>query len=381
MLIDVTRAINRSISGKLPTGIDRVCLAYLDNYTGQCQGVVWTCGRYRLLSTKNTQWLCKQLHRDAGRWALFIGLGIRLIKDYSDSPIAGDVVLHLGHSGLENEQLGAWVHKHGLKLFTMIHDLIPLTHPQFTRKGAALLHEKRVRNMLLWSTGILANSQFTLDSLRDYARDQGLKLPSGVSAHLSPADLRSPAAKGANFPTNYFVMLGTIEARKNHALILKVWRKLIDRIGTNTPKLVIIGQRGWACDDVFHQLDCDLILKPHVIELNRCSDNELSPWLTNARALLFPSFIEGYGIPLVEAITLGTPVIASDLPVFHEIAGDIPKYLNPYDVAGWVDAILDFLDPDSELWQTKKIALKQYKAPTWPEHFRQMNSLIAQTIN
>lgn len=381
MLIDVTRAINRSISGKLPTGIDRVCLAYLDNYAGECQGVVWAYGRYRLLSTKSTQWLCKQLHRHAGGLALLIGLGIRLIKDYSISPIMGDVLLHLGHSGLENDQLGAWVRKHRLKLFTMIHDLIPLTHPQFTRTGAAPLHEKRVRNMLLWSTGILANSQFTLDSLREYARDQGLKVSSGVTAHLSPADLTSQAPKGATIPANYFVMLGTIEARKNHALILKVWRKLIDLCGTNTPKLVIIGQRGWACDDVFDLLDHDPIFKPHVIELNRCSDVELSPWLTHARALLFPSFIEGYGIPLVESITLGTPVIASDLPVFHEIAGDIPVYLNPYDVAGWVGAILDFSNPDSEHWQTKKIALKQYKAPTWTEHFRKMDSLIAQTAN
>lgn len=381
MLIDVTRAINRSISGKLPTGIDRVCLAYLDNYAGECQGVVWAYGRYRLLSAKSTQWLCKQLHGNTGRLALLIGLGIRLIKEYSISPVMGDVFLHLGHSGLENDHLGPWIHKHDLKLFTMIHDLIPLTHPQFTRTGAASLHEKRVRNMLLWSTGILANSQFTLDSLRNHAKTQGLNMPLGVTAHLSPADLTSPAPKGATIPANYFVMLGTIEARKNHALILEVWRKLIDRCGTNTPKLVIIGQRGWACDDIFDLLDHDPIFKPHVIELNRCSDVELSPWLTHARALLFPSFIEGYGIPLVESITLGTPVIASDLPVFHEIAGDIPKYLNPYDVAGWVDAILDFSDPDSELWQTKKIALKQYKAPTWPEHFRQMNSLIAQTAN
>lgn len=380
MLIDVTRSINRARGGKLPTGIDRVCLAYLNNYLGKFQGVVWGLGSYRVLSTRNTQWLVQQLQRDGGRLhslALLLGLVIRLVKDVLIAPAKGDVLLQLGHSGLENDQLGPWVKKHHLKLFSMVHDLIPISHPQFTRAGTTPLHAKRMQNMLQWSTGVLANSRFTLDCLQNYAIDQGVNVPRGLVVHLPPADMTPPVDK-PQISDPYFVMLGTIEARKNHALMLEVWRRLISLYGDDTPKLVIIGQRGWACEDVFCVLDNDSILKAYVIELSRCSDGELSTWLAHARGLLFPSFVEGYGIPLVEAMMLGTPVIASDLGVFREIAGAIPFYLNPKDLAGWQAAIIDFSKPDSESRQAQVHSLKNYVPPDWSKHFDLLQRFIVQ---
>lgn len=375
MLIDVTRSINRALGGKRPTGIDRVCLAYLENFNGQCRGVVWIFGRYRLLSTRHTALLCKQLHGCGGRLRLMVSLLIHLIKDALIAPVKGDVLLHLGHSGLENEQLAPWLKKYRLNLYSMIHDLIPLTHPQFTRQGAAQLHAKRLKNMLCLSAGIIANSKFTLDCLRDYADAMALRMPAALAVHLPPANLPTPLGV-APLSTPYFVMLGTIEGRKNHALILQVWRKLISRQGNKTPKLVIIGQRGWACDNVFALLDEDPDFQDHVIELGRCDDKELSTWIAHAMSLLFPSFIEGYGIPLVEALKLGTPVIASDLPVFHEIAEDLPKYLQPNDVTGWVDAVEEFLRIDSKVRKAHVCKLKQFNLITLRDYFKKIDEFL-----
>lgn len=380
MLIDVTRSINRARSGKLPTGIDRVCLAYLNNYAGKAQGVVWAYGCYHLLSAKSTQWLAHQLQCDVGSLkslGLLFGLVIRLVKDALITPSKGDVLLQLGHSGLENNQLGPWVKKHHLKLYSMVHDLIPLSHPQFTRAGTAPLHAKRMLHMLRWSSGILANSQFTLDCLKDYAKTEGLSLPPSLVTHLPPAEM-VPPLEVPPIITPYFVILGTIEARKNHALMLKVWQKLIELCGENTPKLVIIGQRGWSCDEVFELLDHDPMFKAHVLELGTCSDKELSTWVGHARALLFPSFIEGYGIPLVEALMLGTPVIASSLAVFHEISGSIPRYLEPDDDVAWLDAVIDFLNPSSESRRNQIGALKKYSPPSWDSNFESLELFISQ---
>ena len=69
--------------------------------------------------------------------------------------------------------------------------------------------------------------------------------------------------------------------------------------------------------------------------------------MANARALLFPSFVEGYGLPLIEAMAAGIPVIASDLPVFHEIGQAVPELLSPDDVDAWSRAIMDYAAPDS----------------------------------
>jgi glycosyltransferase involved in cell wall biosynthesis len=89
-----------------------------------------------------------------------------------------------------------------------------------------------------------------------------------------------------------------------------------------------------------------------------------------------PSFAEGFGLPVIEALALGTPVIASNLAVFREIAGDVPTFLEPNDVEAWVERIHAFLqdDPDRER-QLKEMA--GYRAPTWQEHFERVEAWLA----
>lgn len=375
MLIDVTRSVNRVFDGKRPTGIDRVCLAYLERYSGVCRGLLWVAGRPCLLSIHNTQWLNKALQDGVSRGWLILNLFGRVILDALLRPNNGELLLHMGHSGLEKPELGKLVHKYQLRLICMVHDLIPITHPQFCRAGTAEKHILRMRNLLTWSKGVLSNSQSTLNTLTQFAELHKLTMPACVVAHLPAASLPKPSAIPP-LQTPYFVMLGTIEGRKNHALILDVWHQLITSFAENTPTLVLIGQRGWACDEVLQRLDNDSVLKPYVIELNDCDDATLSTWLSHAKALLFPSHVEGYGIPLVEALALGTPVIASDLEVFHEIAGDIPEYLSPDDVSGWRSVIEDYMGDDSRLRTAQMIRSVMFEPPNWDSHFMKAETLI-----
>lgn len=210
----------------------------------------------------------------------------------------------------------------------MVHDLIPLTHPEYCRPGVDASHRARIHTALRHASGLISNSQATYDELANEARQASLPLPPVVVAPLAPAvEPHPPSPPPIEAP--YFVMLSTIEPRKNHWFMLHVWRRLVEQMGETAPKLVIIGRRGWECENVVDMLERCATIRGAVIEESDCSDERLHAWLQHARALVFPSFVEGYGMPLVEALMLGVPVLASDLPVFHEIASDIPDYLAP----------------------------------------------------
>jgi glycosyltransferase involved in cell wall biosynthesis len=89
-----------------------------------------------------------------------------------------------------------------------------------------------------------------------------------------------------------------------------------------------------------------------------------------------PSFVEGFGLPVVEALDAGTPVIASDLPVYREIAQDIPEYLDPNDVGAWERMVTAFMNDD--LRRRRQIdRASSYVAPSWQEHFRSVDGWLA----
>ena len=200
-------------------------------------------------------------------------------------------------------------------------------------------------------------------------------MPQAVAALLAPAGLGA-----GNGPPPllqpYFVVLGTIEPRKNHLLLLHLWREMAARLGPETPHLAVIGQRGWECENVVDMLErCDA-LRRVVHELPACTDVELTRYLRHANALLFPSFAEGYGMPLVEALMLGTPVIANDLDVFHEIAGDVPDYVDGLDGVGWMRAIEQFSMPCSPRRAEQLARMAAFQVPTWDRHFERVESLL-----
>src|SRR5690606_35492466 len=161
--------------------------------------------------------------------------------------------------------------------------------------------------------------------------------------------------------------LGTIEGRKNHLLILNLWADMARRLGPACPQLVIIGQRGWECEQTVDMLERCEAIRGHVTELPRCDDATLGAYMRGARALLFPSFVEGYGLPLVEALASKTPVIASDLAVFRELASDIPDYLSPIDGLGWMRAIEDYARDDSAMRAAQINRMSGWRAPTWED--------------
>jgi glycosyltransferase involved in cell wall biosynthesis len=376
ILLDVTRLIWRRWRGTLPTGVDRVCLAYVEHYGDRAQAVIQRKGWFLTLPPRQSRML----------YALLLEGGPdfrrRLLSFFAKAALGapklrtprGAFYLNVGHTGLDEPSLSSWIECHRLMAVYLIHDLIPLTHPQFCRPGEDLKHERRMRTVLASAAGVIGNSQATLDDVTVQATKLGLPMPPAVVGWLSGHTLNRPErALPSGKP--YFLVLGTIEGRKNHRLLLDVWSRLSDRLGDKAPRLVIVGARGWQAEDVFAKLDALGPLSLLIDERQRCSDEELAGLLAGARALLMPSYAEGYGMPVFEALQFGTPVIAADLPVYREVAGHIPDFLGADDVAGWEDLILAYCD-DVPQRSTQLHRMKGFQVPEWKSHFEAVDAWL-----
>lgn len=379
LLIDVTRLLARFMAGRLPTGVDRVGLAYVAHYGHRARAVVRWGGQGFELSPNASERLFRRLlcptERGARGTRAIVAGGIRAALGRPGRP--GRLLINTGHSGLEHPGYARILAQQRGNLLFLIHDLVPVSHPEYCRPGEGQRHRTRVDNMLSLASGIVTNSEATLADLRAYAADTGRSLPPVVAALLA-SGLRAiePGPRPVEGP--YFVILSTIEPRKNHWLLLHVWRHIVEDLGAAAPRLVVIGQRGWECENVVDMLERCEPLQGVVIEHSGCSDEELVTYLHHAQALLFPSFAEGYGMPLVEALSLGVPVIASDLPVFEEIAGDVPEYIDPLDGRRWREVIEAYSSPGSAARAAQRERIKRFEVPAWASHFAKVDAFIEQ---
>jgi glycosyltransferase involved in cell wall biosynthesis len=145
------------------------------------------------------------------------------------------------------------------------------------------------------------------------------------------------------------------------------------------PKLILVGRRGWEIENVIDMLERCPALKGAVEEYNDLPDHRLALLLRDARALLLPSFAEGYGLPLAEALAAGVPAICSDIPCFREVGGEVPEYLDPLDAIAWMEAIRDYTGAASPRRKAQLGRLATWHAPGWAEHFAVVDRLLEET--
>jgi len=378
-VIDVTRLVARLMKGRLPTGVDRVCLTYVQRYANRARAALHR-GPFNIIlpaaASRELFALLLEPPRNLTRRVVTLVAKAALFA-WRERSCAGSMLLNIGHSGPEQPQYVAWLRRRGLRPVFMIHDVIPVTHPEYCRPPEQQRHIRRLDAVLRSAAAVITNSSATLHAVSEYALRRGLEMPPAIAAPLAAGAFSSDSDRRP-LAEPYFVMLSTIEPRKNHWMILQVWRRLVERHGAGAPRLVVVGQRGWECENVLDLLERCESLRGFVLEKPVCSDSELVTYLRHAQALLFPSFVEGYGLPLVEALSLGVPAIASDLPVFREIAADIPEYLDPLDAIGWLRCIESFCQPDSPLRQNQLLKMSRFIPPAWAKHFETFEGLLRQ---
>ena len=415
ILFDVTRLLTRLRYGA-PTGIDRVDLAYADRLlsAGDASGALaLTPVGPKLLRAETTRALLDTLgarwRGEAPGWAPAAArvtgwlaappappppepfpqqkptwmrgatdLALRALRAAGQRDAArhaprGAVYLHTSHLRLDRPALFRWLgERPDVRAVFFLQDLIPIEYPEYGVPGEALRHRTRIATIARHAAAVLTSSDAVAHSLRIHLEKEKLRaIPRIVTAPIGVerAFLAPPPPVPARRP--YFVVCSTIEARKNHLLLLQIWRDLARRLAREEmPALVVVGRRGWESEAAVDLLERCEAIRAHVIEAPNLPTATLAALMAGARALLMPSFSEGYGIPVAEATAAGTPVIASDLPSHREILRDDAVLLDPLDGLGWREAILRAMAVPA---QTRPPG----RAATWEAHFEIVEALLA----
>ena len=248
------------------------------------------------------------------------------------------IYVNVGQLGLAAQWLLDWLQSRpDIKPVFMLHDVIPLAAPEFVTARGTHYHGRMLDNAAKFAAGMITTTRAARNGILDELRLRGNSaIPvATVPLPVAPVFLQPAPADRELQDFNYFVICGTIEPRKNHALLINVWRDLVDERGKAAPKLVIVGAPGWSAEAVLNQLRQSTSMHDHIILAAGLSTPGLRSLVAHASGLLMPSFAEGFGLPIIEALALGTPVIASDLASHRETAGNMAVYRSPIDGLGW----------------------------------------------
>jgi glycosyltransferase involved in cell wall biosynthesis len=285
-------------------------------------------------------------------WLMGAGLPVaihngRLFTYYSHPQIPetveieeGDVFLMLDASWNHTEEylpILDRVKGKGGRNIVCLYDILPLIYPAAFPPALTQRFEEWLSRIVLPSDGVIADSRAAAESLRDYLAAKGRTkhgLPLGwwrLGADFSGAAAgeASERAKSIAGGKPYFLSVGTIEPRKGYPVALdaldKLWGEGVDAT------YVIVGGKGWGMRQFERRVKHHPEFNKRLFWLDRAGDADLALLYRNARALVLASVAEGFGLPIVEAANYGAPVIATDIGVFREVAGDSARYFRLLD--------------------------------------------------
>jgi glycosyltransferase involved in cell wall biosynthesis len=291
----------------------------------------------------------------------------------------GGVYLNVSQFLLENDALYGWADRRpDIDKVFFVHDLLPLQTPEYFKPNEQPRHQRRLRTLARRGRATIVSTNVVREALQRRLDGLGRRDMPILVAPL-PADpifsSHSPVETAIG-PRPYFVICGTIEPRKNHLLLLHVWRDIVAELGEAAPRLVVVGERGWENEHVIDMLERCPSLRGHVIEASGLPTPSVKRLLLSARALLMPSFAEGYGLPVIEALAVGAPVIASDIAVFREVGGDRLLMIDPTDGPEWRKAICAFTADDSAMRRELLARNADRRAPQWRSFFAAIEDFL-----
>ena len=206
---------------------------------------------------------------------------------------------------------------------TTIHDLVPLHHPEWTTKRTRSMHGRKYRNAASTCGVVFVNSEYTRD---DVVRTLGIPPERLRVARPAPRDVFHPDGEVADLGTRYVLTVATLEPRKNLGTLVRAHRLLADDL-----VLAVVGAEGWG--------EQPLLDAARIRRLGFVADEELAALYRGAAVVAYPSRFEGFGMPVIEAMACGAPVVASSHPSLDEASGAAALRADPDDPESFARAL------------------------------------------
>jgi glycosyltransferase involved in cell wall biosynthesis len=296
------------------------------------------------------------------------------VLPFETTVAAGDWLVTLGSPW--SQDYGALVDatraRYRMRFALLICDIIPLRRPEWCDESLTKNFTAFFHSVVPFADCILTISQSTARDVERYAKETGLILdgrvhpiPLGTGFGQPPAPHRSSRLPA---PGSFALVVSTIEARKNHALLFRVWRELLETMPPEAvPTLVFAGRIGWLVEDLMQQLKNANWLGGKIRLIESPSDGELATLYRDCLFTLFPSFYEGWGLPVSESLAHGVPCLAANRTSLPEAGGTFARYFDPDDLHNAVRSVRAILEDPAGL-KTWRIEIAQNFRPTaWAE--------------
>ena len=256
----------------------------------------------------------------------------------------------------------------GVPTAVMIPDVMPVLRPDWFEDRMARRFARYLDAHLNRSGLVLCISERTEVDVNTI----GAQMAPGRSLRTAVAPMGADHRRvegGATLPGElvgrpYLIYVATLEPRKNHTILID----LLDRLEQTHPEvaLVFVGKSGWKVDELAARIERHTRRGSNLFWYQKVDDVTLDALYRFSTLAVVPSFYEGFGIPVVEALSRGVPVVSSNGGALPETGGDLAEYLDPDDVEGWVAAVTRHLD-DPDFHQAARGRLVGYRPPSWDE--------------
>jgi glycosyltransferase involved in cell wall biosynthesis len=260
-----------------------------------------------------------------------------------------------------------------------IHDLV-WKHAGETMRPLSRWVEKRLMpEAIRQADRIVADSVSTANAIEAEYPAVGDKIRvvyPGATDLPAPLDFQSLSALGIEYP--YFLFVGTLEPRKNLQRLLEAYASL-DAELRNRARLVIAGGKGWGGVDIA-SLVRDMHLDGQVISTGYVNETQLATLYAHARFLVMPSLYEGFGLPLVEAMSFGVPVLTSNRSSMSEVAGDAGMLVDPFDVSSITTGLSSLLGDEAYRDHLASRAIPNAKRFSWQNAAREIWAVFEEAV-
>lgn len=313
-----------------------------------------------------------KLRDDAGRridllfWNEVVGEPVRLE--------AGDVLFSASSAwGRYHPGSLRGLKERGVRFATQCADIIPLTHPRFFEPAVTEQFRQHWDAAFAVAETVVVNAAAIQDDVVRYCQAQGIVpppleiVPLGCERPQAPADGNLPSDRLSR--GRYALYVSTVEPRKNHALLLKVWRRLLSQGIPQAQdfKLVFVGRRGWMVDEILAEIDELSSDQGRVLHLDNIDDDGLWRLYEQAAFCLYPSHYEGFGLPVVEAMARGKAIAVSTGGALPEASQGLAPQLSPDDADGWTALVGRWISEPEAVGAAAARIREGFSLVTWGE--------------